>query len=74
MKINQLTFEEYLRKVCSEKSKHPEWRLGQTYYNVLHEVRPDIAIDVNGVIWKDPYYNDQYIPRFLEYVESIWQT
>jgi hypothetical protein len=68
---NTLTFEEYIVLVMSEKIAHPEWRLGQTYYHILDDIRPDLnasIIDTHG----DPYHTDSNINRYLDFVASNW--
>jgi hypothetical protein len=51
----------------------PHWRMGQTYFNVLNDVRPDIAELVRGGK-DDPYYDDINIGGFLIFVEGKWQN
>jgi len=66
-----MTFEEYVVLAMSEKIAHPEWRLGQTYYTVLDDIRPDLnasIVDTHG----DPYYTDSNINRYLDFVASNW--
>lgn len=48
------------------------WRLGQTYFNVLDTHRPDLARKVRGSYGLDPYYHDSQILAFLEFVEANW--
>lgn len=69
-----LTFEEYLVMVANAKRAHPEWRLGQTYFNVLYEVRPDLsdgkqAIRASAI---DPFYQDHLVAVFLVDVARRW--
>jgi len=72
-----MTFAEYLHRVAYAKSEHPEWRMGQTYFNVLREVRPDLADgtgDADGITGTtfDPFYDDDRIARFLTHVVEYW--
>lgn len=51
--------------------KYRTWRTGQTYFNALKEIRPDlvekvIALDI------DPYYEDRNIPAFKKFLTENW--
>jgi len=69
--MRELTFSQYLERVAVEKRIHPEWRMGQTYYHVLHELRPDISEYVRGSQY-DPFHEDKVIPDFLWVVCEKW--
>ncbi len=81
-----MTFEEYLAEVDrvyllwsggSKSGGSNPWRLGQTYFNLLMEVRPDLAMrltldgDRNDL---DPFNSDKRIPMFLEWLEAEWNV
>lgn len=67
--INELTI-----NVQQRNTKFPEWRLGQTYFNVLYELRPDIADKIRGQLSTcDCFYNDKLIPNFLDAVKLYYQ-
>jgi hypothetical protein len=53
--------------------EHPRntLRLGQTYFNLLFKWRPDLADKVLSA-GLDPFYNDEQIPKFLEFVKRNW--
>ena len=65
-----MTFEEYLRAVGLEQTLHPEWRWGQTLFNVLCEYRPDIAEKIRGGPM-DPFYSNLNADAFLDTVERL---
>jgi hypothetical protein len=65
-----MTFADYLREVTKQKVAHTDWRMGQTYFNVLHAHRPTIANNMPKTL--DPFYDDALVPYFLEYVEAMW--
>lgn len=65
-----MTFGEYILEVMGEWAERP-WRAGQTYYNVLANVRPDLADAVRGTA-RDPFHNDGVIGDFLDYVMRHW--
>ncbi len=54
-------------KVGAYQRKYPEWREGQTWFNVLYEQHPEIADDIRGTIL-DPFYNDENLPRFFNFL------
>jgi hypothetical protein len=47
-------------------------RLGQAAFNILIDVRPDLAERVRGKVTLDPFYKDANLPAFLEWVASHW--
>lgn len=66
------TFEYWLRQVELDWLYEPNFqRRGQYYMNSLHHLRPEIYNDVSESP-HDPFYNDAILPRFLEYVASVW--
>lgn len=71
MSESKVTFNQYLRLVplAIEAQSH---RAGQTYYNVLDNVKPVLADRVNGHSELDPYYLDANIPAFLSFVCQHW--
>jgi hypothetical protein len=67
-------FSRYLRAVAVELVRHPEWRPGQTYWNIasgpefggfkpLHLVS---GCDV------DPFHFDHRVPAFLDVLKRHW--
>jgi hypothetical protein len=65
------TFDDYLADVEEKLAMSPGLRLGQTYFNVLFDRRPDIASEIAGTVI-DPFYSDAIIPEFIEEVEHRW--
>lgn len=66
-----ITWSEYNRQVNSAVSTESAWRVGQAYYNVLRDTRPDLAGVVQGTE-DDPFYDDRRIPKFLVRVRAAW--
>lgn len=64
-------FADYLARVSTAKNLYPSWRMGQTYFNVLHDLRPDIANKLRATV-ADPFYNDELIGAFLSVVYAEW--
>lgn len=60
----QILFVQYLHAVHEKKEVEKTWRMGQTYFNVLREMRPDIAERIE-VTDDDPFYDDGKIGAFL---------
>lgn len=46
-------------------------RIGQYLYNRLFGYNPDLANSITATEF-DPFYNDNRVPAFLEYVRSNW--
>lgn len=56
-----MTMNEYIDEVTRVGIEHPEWRRGQTYFNVLHQMRPSLANKIRGTNL-DPFYTDRIAP------------
>lgn len=67
-----MEFEEYLKRVARRKSSHKTERMGQAYFNQLHEDAPTLADEVRSSE-VDPFYNDDLIGEFLAYVSVMWE-
>lgn len=66
-----ITWSEYNARVAECVSSMPALRVGQAYYNVLHDTRPELA----GVVrdsGDDPFYADSRIPGFLVLIRRLW--
>lgn len=72
-----LSYDDYLEAVIINQMRHMNWRLGQTAFNVLSRVRPDIAENVRGSSL-DPFYADhmqfgyEKVANFLAHVRENW--
>jgi len=65
------TFADYQRAVARAQKRHPEWRRGQTHFNVLHRLRRDLA----EAVWAnplDPFSQDERLDAFLSHIEEHW--
>jgi hypothetical protein len=68
-----MTFNHFEAAVKRAQRRHPEWRIGQTAFNVLWRQRRDIA---EGV-WStplDPFYDDRKLAGYMAYAEAHWST
>ena len=59
-----MTWNEYLQRVAIAQRENPSWRMGQTYFNVLHDHEPEIA-DRFRATTLDPFHRDERLPNFL---------
>jgi hypothetical protein len=65
------TFADYQTAVARAQKRHPEWRRGQTHFNVLTRLHRDLA----EAVWAtplDPFSQDERLDAFLSYVEEHW--
>ena len=76
-RIPIVSYDDYLEQVLITSVLHTNWRLGQTAFNVLADMRPGIAAGVRGSSL-DPFYAD-HIPHghermamFLAHVRDKW--
>ena len=69
--MSDLTVSEYLQHVSHTYCAHPAWRVGQTYFNVLYLLRPDLSERVRGSEL-DPFHVDTRLPAFLAFVVEEW--
>lgn len=66
-------YSEYVKQVNLRRVAHPEWREGQTYFNVLYfdGYDPTFADEIRGGDL-DPFYRDDVVPALLAAVEAHW--
>lgn len=66
-----MSMAEYLRIVATVSARTADWRAGQTYFNVLTEVKPALAEKVRGSM-VDPFHQDSRIADFLVFISDQW--
>jgi hypothetical protein len=72
-----MTFNQYYRLVLDRQLEGAAreggdpWRAGQIYFNLLHQVRPDLAGQICGSE-KDPFHRNDRILPFLEWLIDAW--
>jgi hypothetical protein len=68
MKLSKEQIVEIIR-ISSEinRAQFPEWRTGQTFFNVLYTKYPDIANEIRGTQY-DPFHNDERVMTCCEYI------
>lgn len=50
---------------------NPNQRKGQAAFNYLYIVRPELADSIRTTIF-DPFYNDNKLEIFIDYIERMW--
>ena len=59
-------------KVCEIAAEmlrdYPFLRVGQAYFNALYKIDPDLANNIRGDGYLDPYLSDDNLPNFLRYI------
>lgn len=72
-----VTYEDYLEAVVIGSVQYKNWRVGQTAFNALVSMRPDLAERIRGTDI-DPFYCDhlphghEKIAVFLSHVQENW--
>lgn len=67
---------EFLGWCVGAKMAHSEWRVGQTIFNCLYELRPDLSEQIRGTTL-DCFYNDGNwsglaTQATLKWIEEHW--
>lgn len=59
-------------RLTQEANKH--WRKGQTIFNVLHELRPDLSAKVRGVHLLDTFHlkDEEDLETFKLWLTENW--
>jgi len=65
-----MTFHEFQKK--AESNIPPRIRRGQNLFNVLHDIKPELANSIRGSEI-DPFYHDKRIPLFYEWLYLNWE-
>lgn len=66
-RITQDEFALYLKRVAAKLYHDQTQRIGQAYFNALHDSHPAIADDFRGGDL-DPFYRDGMVPQFLAFL------
>lgn len=64
-----LTYDQYVQLCAVEHDA--DLRSGQWAFNVLYQIRPDLADAVRTTV-RDPFYQDSKLPAFHEWVRMAW--
>lgn len=69
----QITFEEFCHDIEVTMRRHPQWRRGQTCFNMLRAIKPDLADEVRTSPY-DPFYMDEKLPGFFTWLSERWDA
>lgn len=71
--MDQLEVEGFLQElkglVGKTRKEYPRWRKGQTMFNVLLDLRPDIAERIRSTEL-DPFHRDEVVPKLLDWLKE----
>lgn len=67
-----MTFEQFITEVSRQRRLNRYWRYGQTIFNVLHAIRPDLSEQMRGAYELDPFYRDDLTHRALNWIKENW--
>jgi hypothetical protein len=58
-------------QVAVAQFEHPEWRYGQTVFNVAREMHPEQADNLRGDPFSDPFHDDKLVPAFVKAMNNM---
>lgn len=61
---------ELFKVAFSYQQKNYEFRYGQSLMNALHDIDAEAYKEIDDAY--DPFYNDNRVNKFLEYLEKRW--
>jgi hypothetical protein len=68
----KITYVEFMERVDKYHKQFQEsWRYGQTYFNVLSSVRPNVAEQLRNTL-HDPFHKDAVPEDTHKFVKTIW--
>lgn len=71
--MTPVSYEEFIERVNKYHTQFKDsWRYGQTYFNVLSNVRPMIAEQLRATL-HDPFFKDKVSEETHLFVRSIWE-
>lgn len=66
------TVTEFELRVVKVLADNPDWRYGQTYFNVLYELRPHLSEKIRATD-VDPFYDDRIVPKTKLWLREHWE-
>ena len=66
-KLDNFELVEYVKMVENIQEDQKNWRKGQTYFNVLWDMYPELADSLRGTEY-DPFYRDDVVDKFLKFI------
>lgn len=68
----KVSYEEFMERVEKYFMQFkPSWRYGQAYFNVLSNVRSDVAETLRSSM-HDPFHRDEVPEETHKYVKALW--
>lgn len=68
----RLSFTGYLVAVANAQVQVSHWRVGQTYWNTLYSLRPDLAEQTRDTAI-DCFHQDSRLDHFLKWLRENWE-
>ncbi len=65
-------FSQYLDDVVDANLNNPDWRFGQSCFNVAFELEPEWCTTTQAIL-VDPFFNDNVVPDFLKLLRDHWE-
>ena len=65
-----IPFDDFM-EIFARTPRPDGWRDGQTLFNIVHAVRPDVADAIRGSLC-DPFYQDVKIADAVAAMRKIW--
>lgn len=69
--MTPMTFDQFVINVTARNASHDE-RMGQSFFNLLALVKPNLAEAVRGSVI-DPFYLSAVPGRTIEFVRNAWE-
>lgn len=69
-----MTFDEFVSEWAMKSARQTLQRDGQFAFNLLCDVRPDLSEQIRGGTDLDPFYRDENLPAFWEWLRNNWET
>lgn len=66
------TSESFINYVIALQTRPSELRIGQHMFNMLCDYNISLANEIRGDNVLDPFYNDNKVPVFLNYIIDNW--
>lgn len=73
-----VTLNDYHMKVADSILRNKDWRVGQSMFNVLYDIRPDLseqirATDLDPFHVEDKVFNSSdTVGKFLDWIDEHW--
>lgn len=70
MSLTEKEFDTLFRVADVKLAMNPHWRNGQSLFNALCDLHPDIANEIRGDLKLDPFYNEENIGNLLRHLKD----